>query len=306
MRNVFISPALLLILLAGCEKEIDLSDRLPNSTIELTDGYCLAVGGQVVVNHHDISHYDYGTHLIYLKDGVSSGELLEEARAIQVYAGGEEIYTIFTQPGYSSSMASEGPIIWTHPTFYPDYIIAIDRIPTYTVLLAEAPDPREDQRIADALKKYGQYYGGLSCEIVSCNYSDPGEVILKLELSNRDEMNYYYLDPEKMGMGLFHYFTNGLKFWDTEARDSYNNQAEHIQPDPWDSWEMEWMSLLEGGSSVVITLEYNSFDPVPSGSYRATFSFPGLGSQVERDQLAQRHGQIWLGRLQLGAEVVLE
>lgn len=294
---------LMLILVSACETEEDLADRLPESSLELTDGYCLVAGDQVVVNHRDISYYDYGAHLIYLKSHISSEEMLEDVGSLTVYAGGEEIYTVPTQPGYSSYMP-QGPIIRTYPTFYEDNIIAISLMTSYEAIIDGAADSREDPRIVEALEKYGQYREGLHCEIVSFHYSVLDEVVLRLKLTNMDAVNYYYLDPEKMGMGLFHYFTNGLKLWD--GHQSYINQTEHIQPYPWDSWDLDWMSLLEGGSSVTITLEYKNFESVPPGTYWAMFRFPGLGYQVERDQLAQRHGQIWLGELQLNKEVVVE
>ena len=305
MRRAIAPLILLLFLAAGCETEKDLADLLPESSKELTDGYCLVAGEQVVVNHKDIEYYDYGTHLIYLKSHMSSEIILEEAGALTVYAGGEEIYTAGTQPGYSS-YAPSGPIIWTHPTFYEDNILAFDLIGTYDVMTGSVSDSREDPRIVEALDKYGQYREGLFCEIISLHYSAPDEAVLRLELTNRDAVNYYYLDPEKMGMGLYHYFTNGLNLWGEGEHKSYTHQTEHIQPSPWDSWNLEWMSLLEGGSSVTITIEYRNFELVPHGSYSASFMFPGLQYQVDRDQLAQRHGQIWLGKLRLNREVVVK
>lgn len=279
-------------------------DKPLDPSLHLTDGYCLVAGKQVVLNHHDISYYDYGAHLIYLKEHISGESLLEETGSFRLFAGEEEIYTISTQPGYASSFPPPGPFIWTFPTFYEDYIIAIDLMSDFYVgQTGMTVDTREDPRIVEALKKYGQYREGLHCEILSCNYKSPDQVRLQLKLSNRDEVNYYYLDPEKMGIGLFHYFTNGLFLRNEEA--SYTNHAEHVQAVPWDSWELEWMSLLEGGSSVTINLEYNKFDQVPPGSYRALFRFPGL-THVERDQLAQRHGQIWLGKLVLESVVEVE
>jgi hypothetical protein len=304
MKTSFTSLVLLLFLFSGCEKEMDLADRLPESTLELTDGYCLVAGDQVVVNHRDISYYDYGAHLLYLKTHRSSAEFLEEAESLTVYAGEEDIYTVGTHPGYSSYLPT-GLFIWTYPTFYEDYIIAIDLMGNLTGFMKEGRDSREDARIVKALKKYGQYREGLHCEIVSCNYSAPGKVLLHLKLTNRDEVNYYYLDPEKMGMGLFHYHTNGLSLRDVDENQSYTNRTEHISPVPWDSWDLEWMSLLEGGSSVTITLDYRNFESVPAGTYTARFRFPGL-AHVEREQLAQRHGQIWLGKLMLNREVVVE
>jgi hypothetical protein len=76
-----------------------------------------------------------------------------------------------------------------------------------------------------------------------------------------------------------------------------------IQPDPWDGWELDWMSLLEGGESVNITLDYHNFEDVPPGNYQVFFQFPGLQYQVKRDQLDQHHGRIWLGKLRLRGEL---
>ncbi|MEA3460291.1 MAG: hypothetical protein U9R49_00340 [Bacteroidota bacterium] len=304
MRRGSIALILFLFLMAGCEKDKDLADRLLRSSVELTDGYCLVHDDQVVLNHHDIEHYDYGTHLIYLKDHISTGELLEEAGNFTVYAGGEEIYTIGTQPGYSS-YAPVGPFIWTHPTFYADNIIAIHYLYPYEVLEGNTADPREDPWIIEALEKYGQFYEGLQCEISSIWFSSPDHLALNLKLTNLDPVNYYYLDPEKMGMGLFHYFTNGLTLQHVETEQSYTNNVEHQEPNQWDSFDMEWMTLLEGNSSVNLTLRYNNFEQAPEGSYQARFMFPGLQFQVEHDDLAQQHGQIWLGQLCVYKEVVI-
>ena len=305
MRRAIAPLFLMLILVSACETEKDLADRLLRSSIKLTDGYCLVAGDQVVLNHYDIAYYDYGVHLIYLKSHMSSELMLEEAESLTVYAGGEEIYTVPTQPGYSSYMP-QGPIIWTFPTFFEDNIIAISLIRSYEAISGGAADSREDPRIVKALEKYGQYREGLQCEIVSIQFSSPDDLVLILELTNKDPENYYYLDPEKMGMGLYHYFTNGVILWDKEAEQTYTHQVDYIEPFPWDSWDLEWMSLLESNSSVTLAIEYDHFELVPPGTYLARFRFPGLGYQVERDQLAQRHGQIWLGELQLNKEVVVE
>lgn len=303
MKRTIAPLILLLFLAAGCEK--DLSDLFPGSDLELTDGFCLTGGDQVLLNHHDIDRYDYGTHIVYLKSHRTLSEILEQSETLKVYAGGEEIYTLIRHPGFSSK-APEGPFIWTDPTFYEDHIIAIQQIFPFQIFTGELDDAREDPRIVAALKKYGQYRAGLQCEIVSADFNSPEEVELTLKLSNGDEDGYYYLDPEKMGIGLFHYFTNGLYLRDPGTNDSYTHQTVHIQPDPWDSWDMDWMTLLEGHSSVEITLTYTSFETVPPGTYWASFHFPGLGYQVEQNELVQMNGYVWLGELNLYKEIVVE
>jgi len=298
-----ITPLILLFLLcAGCDK--DLSDLFPGSDLELTDGFCLVAGDQVVLNHHDIDRYDFGAHIIYLKSKRTLSGILEHAGTLKVYAGGEEIYTLTRQPGYSS-MAPEGPFIWTDPTFFEDHLISIQQIFPFQIFTGELDDAREDPRIVEVLKKYGQYREGLLCEISSIQINSP-EVMLTLELSTRDNDNYYYLDPDKMGLGLYHYFTNGLYLRNRETNDTYTHHTLHVQPDPWDSWDLEWMSLLEGHGSVEITLTYTSFEAVPPGNYWASFGFPGLQNQVEHNELVQQDGYIWLGGLSLFKEMVVE
>lgn len=295
----------LLFLLAGCEKEKFPADPLPDSNIELTDGFCLVSGDQVVLNHEDIEYYDYSAHALYLKSPKTFSEVFKVFGVSAVYAGGEEIYNLSLNPGYSSFMP-QGPIIWTDPTFYPDYIIAIDMMWTYEQLLESAADVREDPRIVEVLKKYGQFRNGLHCEITSITYTSQEDVEVELELTNPDMENYYYLDPGKMEMGLFHYFTNGLTVWDQVSSQYVSSEIEHIQPDPWDSFDMEWMSLLEGGSSVTLTITYDQFGALQAGSYEAFFTFPGMHYQVERDDLDQQDGRIWMGDIEMGSQVVVE
>jgi hypothetical protein len=303
MIKAIASFFLLLILAAGCQKNP--ADVLPDSDIELTDGLCLVAGDQVVLNHSDIDYYDFSARIIYLKQPASFSDVFGEYGVTAAYAGGEKIYDLSLHPGYSSSM-SLGPFIWTDPTFYPDYTIAISHMWTYGERAAHLTDERDDPRIVEALEKYGQFRHGLQGEITSIQYNAPEDVEVQLKLTNRDAGNYYYLDPDRMGSGLFHYFTNGLSLVDLEEYAVYTNGTAHVQPDPWDSFDMDWMSLLEGGSSVTLTITYDHFDTVPPGNYSAFLTFPGLGHQVARGDLEQEDGRIWLGELLLAGEVVVE
>jgi hypothetical protein len=305
MKRAIAPLFLLLFLAAGCEKK-DPADILPDSKIELTDGFCLVAGDQVVLNHHDIEYYDFSAHIIYLKPPLTFTDVFELYGVSAVYAGAEEIYSLSLHPGYSSTMPVD-PIIWTSPTFYPDYVIAIDKMWTYQQMVEGLADKREDPRIREALEKYGQFRNGLQCEITSISYNSPDDVEVSLELTNADAENYYYLDPGKMGMGLFHYFTNGLTIWDPVSSLYVSPEIEPIAPDPWNSYDMEWMSLLEGGSSVSLTITYDQFEELQPGTYDAFFSFPGMHHQVAgRDDLDQPGGRIWIGDIEMSGGVVVE
>jgi len=296
---------LLLVIIAGCDDDRDPAGQLPDSNIELTDGFCMVSGDQVVLNHHDIAYYDFSAHLLYLKSPKTFSDVLSVYGVSAVYAGWEKMYDLNLHPGYSSTMP-QGPFIWTEPTFYPDYIIAIDQMWTYEQILDGSADSREDPRIVEALEKYGQFRNGLQCVIDTILYTSPEEVEVRLELTNPDEENYYYLDPGKMGMGLFHYFTNGLYVWDSVSYQYLTQEVEVIPPDPWDSYDMEWMSLLEGGSSVTLTISYDLFDTVQPGTYAAFFTFPGMHFQVEREDLEQANGRIWLGDIDMHSTMMVE
>ena len=119
-------------------------------------------------------------------------------------------------------------------------------------------------------------------------------------------MNYYYLDPDRMGLCLFNFYTQGLILWNEELHRDYMNTEEVTYPDPGDSWDPAWFSLLEQGTSDTLSILYTHFQSVPYGRYAAFFTFPGLSYQVDWEDLDQANGRIWLGEIQLSSEVEID
>nr|WP_319270881.1 hypothetical protein [uncultured Draconibacterium sp.] len=289
---------LVLFVAVGCDK-----DEI-NSNKNLTDGFSITSHGEVILNHNDFEYYDYSAHLIYLKDGKSFVEDFEDLGEFKVHANGEEIYSGETWPGYSSSIPL-GPMIGTHPSFYGDNIVSIGFMPYLDSLGNFLPDPREDERIVEALKGYDQFHAGLSCEITSVEYVSSTNVTVKLLLKNNDDFNYYYIDPEKTGIGLFHYFTNGLYIRNFSTHETYAHKIETVAAESYDSWDLDWMSVINSNRSKEITITYSNFEDVPPGQYKATFEFPGLGFQVDKEDIIQDNGQIWLGSLRMQKEITI-
>jgi len=164
----------------------------------------------------------------------------------------------------------------------------------------QGTDPRSDKRIITALKKHGQYRAGLHCEIQSVQISN-GKVVLNFELSNSDIIDYYYLDPDKMGIGLFHYFTNGPTFINVPFTKHFTHQETVVHPVPWDSWEKGWLTLIKSGERKNISITYNHFDVIPAGKYKVYFEFPGLNYGISQQDLILNDGRIWLGSI--GTEI---
>jgi hypothetical protein len=300
MKAYYLLLLFVLTTLLSCEMENnDLND-------DLTDGFCIIFGNEHVLNHAEIDFYDFSTHLIYLKNSSSFIKDYETGGGFKVYADRKEIYTGLIHPGYSSYLPSS-PVIHSNPFYYQDHIIQIDFIQIFDSEGKIKPDIRADEKIAQALKKYNQYRVGLSVSINSLQYSsENNEVTIQLQLQNTDSFNYYYLDPEKMGMDLFHYFTNGLTVMDLINKKSYSHGIVPTHPEPWDAWKNEWLSMIESNENKLITLVYKNFDIIPSGEFKACFTFPGLTHQVAREDIQQGNGRIWLGKLLAIEELNIE
>jgi hypothetical protein len=291
---------LILATLVSCDKESD------DATNDLTDGFCIVFGNKHILDHSEIDFYDFSTHMVYLKDDNSFLKDFESGGTFTVYADKEEIYSGLIHPPYSSYLPSS-PTIQSYSFIFQDFVIPIKFVQIIDSEGNTNPDNRADEKIAQALKKYNQYHEGLSVAINSVQYSSKkNEVVVKLKLQNDDTFNYYYLDPEKMGMDLFHYFTNGMIIRDLNNNTAYSHKILPTQPEPWDSWKPEWLTLIKSKENKQITLTYNGFDAIPSGGFKACFSFPGLTYQVERADIQQENGRIWLGEIQTSKEITIK
>jgi len=287
--------------LTGCDK----SEAFNNDDeVEFTGGLWLKMGDNSIVPTSGIDFYDVSTHMIYLKKKLPYLEKVGfDYGMMSVHVDKDEIYKCPFHPSYSSYLLPG--VIISSPPFNKEDIIRIDFIqfldenhePTVT-------DPRNDKRIIAALKKYRQYHEGLHCELKSCNYSN-GKLVLNMELYNPDTFNYYYLDPNKMGVGLFHYFTNGPTFWNISYTKSYTHQETVTHPEPWDSWKKEWLTLIKSGEHKNISITYNHFDMMPAGKYKMSFGFPGLNYGISQKDLILKDGRIWMGSIGIEKDVTI-
>jgi hypothetical protein len=311
MKTAIIILSVLAGLLTGCNKTdlasiIDTPDTEPLK--ELTDGFCLALRDTVVLNHLDFDYYDYSAHIVYLKDHMSfERDIQGNGGDFKVYANKEVIYSGQTYLPFLPSLPRFPVVIQTWPSFYSDYLISIeyyDSFPLTDNLGNVLPDPRNDERIANALKKYNQFRAGLRGEIKSVNYSSSNDVTVELLLQNNDTINYWYLDPDKIGIMVFNYITNGLYLWEQNSTRYYTHRVGSTSPGSGVTWK-DWVSLIRSTESKVVTIHYESFDVVPLGNYKATFEYPGLW-KVEKKDLKYGEGRVWMGKMDLEKEITFE
>jgi hypothetical protein len=262
-------------------------------------GFHMNTVNSIILEQNDIDYYDASAHLIYLNTGHPLIKSISGA-LIDVYVDNILIYPCVLYPMMTSSYSPSGANIMSWPSLYPDNLVFID-FGNYNGVT----DMRNDNRILDVLKKNGKFHEGLTCEIQSVQVTTDQKVRLNLTLSNNDTFDYYYLDPVKTGIKLFHYFTNGLMLTDSQEN-SFMQRGGSIQPVPWNSWDKGWLSLIKTGEKSNISIVYDQFDAIPSGSYKASFQYPGLTYQVKKSDIRQTDGRIWLGEMTLTKDVTIQ
>jgi len=289
MKNsaILTNAFLILILTLSCDKVDNVIDT------EIKDGFSLVINDSITYNSNSIDFYDFSSHLIYLK--TANNFSYSNRGTFSILVDEQEIYTGQMFPMYSSYLPT-GAFIRCTPTLYNDYIIPIGFNQIFDTEGNSNDDPRNDSRIAEALKKYNQYKKGLSSEILSVQKISDNKIKITVELINLDSDNLLFLDPDKMGFELFHYFTNGLIIKDSQ-NNFYTHKLKVKEPDPWDSWKTDWLTVIKGNESKTFSLIYNDFDIFPSGEYTASFNYPGLSYQIVKKELQQNRGRIWLGQL---------
>ena len=287
MKNVGLLFILGIFLTVSCEKQAD----------EFTDGLWLKMGDNSIVSTSDINFYDVSTHMIYLKEELPYLEKVFYGGSMSVYVGDVKIYDCSFHPLNVGTLPVGAYI--SNPHLHEKDIIRISFQP-----YSNSEDLRSDERIITALKNHHQYHAGLRCKIQSVQISKE-KVVLNFELSNPDTFDYYFLDPDKMGFGLFHYFTNGPTFLDDPPTKSFTHKGTVVHPVPWNSWKKEWLTLIRSGESKNISITYNQFDLMPAGKYRMYFEFPGLNYGISQKDLKLEKGRLWLGSVGMNKDVIV-
>jgi len=138
-------------LLISCEKgETDSIDGL-------TDGFCLQIDDKVVLNHYDVDYYDFSDNRIYLQSSNDFFPDTIKTGIFTVYANMDSIYSGHILPSYSSYLYP-GPVIYSQPFLFSDNSFSIGCVLITDLDGNTNTDPRNDDRIAKALKKYGQFH----------------------------------------------------------------------------------------------------------------------------------------------------
>jgi hypothetical protein len=290
-----LTPVLLILLLitSGCENDDGTSGYNKNFRGNISPDVFLKIGRHgSEFTFEDIQLYDSSTHIIYFKDKhpefISFSDILNGP--FYFLDKGNIIYSGSFVPSYSSFIPA-GPFIMS-PGFYGEYALRID------MWWDNKSDVRNCPGLIGILKDHGLLHSGLSGSIDFINISGD-KISLGFTVLNRDNTDLLILDINKMGRELFHYFTNGLYIIDMDHNNIFSSSITPQQPDPWNGWKTEWLSLIKSGESMSFTVDYPLLSPISRGDYSLSFEFPGLAYQVSMDDLYQGNSRIWLGDISL-------
>jgi hypothetical protein len=282
MKNLPLIGLLALLILTSCEK---------------TDNEVFfKIGNKLEYKFSDIELYDTSTHILYFKNVHAEFNSIE-TNTFTFKADGENIYSGAFWPAYSSSMPSE-PFISTAPFLYGNYALEIQKG------FSDKTDIRNDPRLIAILNDHNLLHSGLAISASSIEITGTN-LTFKFTVTNHDQSDLMIIDPDKTGPNLFHYFTNGLYINDMNHGEVFSSNIEPQTPDPWNSWNLDWLSELKAGESKQFIINYTINTPLNKGEYYATFGFPGLSFQVTKDQLLQSGNRIFLGDIQVAKKITI-
>jgi len=285
MKNHFLITLFSIIILSGCEMSGD---------NEIYEDFKIVNNGDIVLDLSDIAYYDFSTHIVYLTENNRLEGDFDKLNGARILVDGAEIYPLKIHESYSSS-SPVGPHINRPIDNFGDFAFRISFSNYPSGPGNGINDLRNDSRIIAVLKRHKKYRAGLSVETESITRQG-NEVRLRIKLRNLDNQSYYHLDPNKMGEGLFHYFTNGLVFYDPQVPGYQSNKIQHKQPVSHSHWSLEWMSVIGGNELKTFEFTY-PFESVPIGrDLRFSFNFPSPERSItQRSDLIQGNRRIWLG-----------
>ena len=245
------------------------------------------------ITTEDIEFYDFSTHCIYLKKERPAFHYYL-VRPFIVVASNTRIYL-----GSFFSMFSSSPVntlIIKTPFFYPDDIIRIEKTFAST---QDVPDMRNDYRIKYALERHNIFTESISVKLDNAELigrADTSTVAYSFTITNIGKLDLYVPDPEKMGPGLFNYYTTQPRIYNENLR--YYPEYDSVEyPESYKSWDISWYTKLCAGRSIRRYMVIKGYPYIENGSYKCNFTYDSP-RWIEKNDRILTDGRIWIGEIE--------
>lgn len=284
-----------LLVLSGCEKTDNPDNgELYKDTNKVS--VILRIGDNITFDYDEIHLYDSSARILYFKEIHPEFEKLKNVPFI-FYADEKMIYEGEFWPMYLSSSPS-GPYIANNPMRLQNYALKID-------FAGKGPDPRNNPLLIRELMDRNLMHQGILLGISRVE-SNGSLISFTFNITNMDKTDLYVMDPEQMGLGLFHYFTSGLSIKNINTGSVVTATIAPKTPVPLNGWQPDWLTRVSPGATRSYTIMYPLNPRLGPGEYDVTFIFPGLTSQVEINKLYQDGARIWLGEVSTTTRLTIE
>jgi hypothetical protein len=247
------------------------------------------------LKNSEIEFYDWSAHMFYLnttKEKEKYAGRFFIVKAEDKYPPqSESLFIGLFFPMYMSSFPLYPAILAMDNFMSPEDVLGFSRF-------GGRGFEKLDQHLEfkSALISAGLFREGIDVELLKVIRKNSSTLEYTFRVTNKDVENIYVLDPSKMGVERFHYFTNGVALF-------YNQQYFHSQSERITVSEIKtsWYYKLAPQNSMVRTVTLGGFSNLPTGVVDYVFSFPG--SVVKKGQWKKPDGRIWLGEKLIQGEI---
>ena len=285
---ISILELILSLFLISCDPESNINRSDSEFKVEFSDG--------TLITEDNLLFYDSSTYLLFLKRDFDFNQTMS---GFNVLVDNDTIYQ-----GIIYSCALSAPP--SSPYYILDcflYDYDIIEIGCY----GESNDLRNDQRIISALKNSNLLINGITCRIDSIkvnSFDDYSKVTCTITIKNNDNINYYIIDPKKMGELDFNYYTGGLSFQNIDTKVNSFLRWSISNPD-FGNITINDFSILKGGSEVTYTFKSSDYYKMDKGIYKVQFRFCGTKENTSEFDLNQKDGRIWVGDVKACIDSIL-
>ncbi|MEN8202832.1 MAG: hypothetical protein ABFS28_09575 [Bacteroidota bacterium] len=300
MKKAIVAAAtalsMILTFLVSCETEQSGAFR-----IEISDG--------TSITEDDILYYDSSTCMLFLKDDLFLSYREPESghrfsNSFTVFVDRDTIYQGVIYPEELITCAGpQMPFVIYRDEGIRDKSILEIRHTGWAANTGWTADMRNDPRIVSALSDNRLLYSGIGLTVdhveVLGKYTDD-TVCCTITLHNPDPINYYVLDPQKMGEDYFNYYNGGLLL--TLHNSEYTCDCCGIYQPEYGKITLEDFSILESGASLTFTFCSDDYFIGFDGTFKGIFTIKYESSHLD---LKQHDGRIWAGRVSAGYDNII-